>query len=228
MPYPSFYDALRFSIDLARITAVFLTQLQLFQTGLNVLLSVHKVRNCRQHSSYLAVFIEWHISCRLKLKKSPAVRLQGIIKSDKEVIMRGAKAVLFLLIAVLLIAPNLWAEEKVKVVYHFNSDDPKVHKAALINIQNHLDAEDGNVEIVAVSHGAGLSIFQEGKTEPDNFLRIRNLKKQGVKFKICSVTLKRQKIDIDTLKECGTEDVVKSGVAEIARLQQKGYAYIKP
>ncbi len=142
--------------------------------------------------------------------------------------MRGAKTVLFLIISILLIAPNLWAEEKTRVVYHFNSDDPKVHKLGLINIQNHLDAEDGNVEIVAVSHGAGLSMFQEGKTEPDNFLRIKNLKKQGVKFKICSVTLKRQKIDIDTLKECGTEDVVKSGVAEIARLQQKGYAYIKP
>lgn len=142
--------------------------------------------------------------------------------------MRGAKAVLFLLMSVLLIAPNLWAEEKTKVVYHFNSDDPKIHKAALINIQNHLDAEEGNVEIVAVAHGAGLSIFMEGKTEPDNFLRIKNLKKQGVKFKVCSVTLKRQKIDIDTLKECSKEDIVKSGVAEIARLQQKGYAYIKP
>ncbi len=89
--------------------------------------------------------------------------------------MRGAKTVLFLIISILLIAPNLWAEEKTRVVYHFNSDDPKVHKAALINIQNHLDAEDGNVEIVAVSHGAGLSMFQEGKTEPDNFLRITNL-----------------------------------------------------
>ena len=142
--------------------------------------------------------------------------------------MRGAKTVLFLLIALFLITPNLLAEEKVKVVYHFNSADPKIHKFGLVNIQNHLDAEEGNVEIVVVSHGPGLSMFQEGKTEPDNFLRIKNLKKQGVMFKICSVTMKRQKIDIDTLKECSTEDIVKSGVAEIARLQNKGYAYIKP
>lgn len=142
--------------------------------------------------------------------------------------MRGAKVLFLMVAAFMLIATNLRAEDMMKVVYHLNSDDPKVHKAALINIQNHLDAEEGNVEIVAVAHGAGLTMFQEGKTDLDNFLRIKNLKKQGVKFKICSVTLKRQKIDINTLKECSADDIVKSGVAEIARLQQKGYAYIKP
>ncbi|MCL4491844.1 MAG: DsrE family protein [Nitrospirae bacterium] len=142
------------------------------------------------------------------------------------------KGVLILLAAAFLFAAAQGrAEEagkKVKVVYHFNSADPKLHKAGLINIQNHLDAEEGEVEIIAVAHGDGLTMFQEGKTEPDNFLRIRNLKKQGVKFKICSVTMKRKKIDISELKECSAGDIVKSGVAEIARLEQKGYAYIKP
>jgi intracellular sulfur oxidation DsrE/DsrF family protein len=142
--------------------------------------------------------------------------------------MRVSKVLLLLAAAFMLITAQAWAGEKVKVVYHFNSDDQKIHKAGLINIQNHLDAEEGNVEIIAVAHGLGLTMFQEGKTDPDNLLRIKNLRKQGVKFGICAVTMQRQKIDIKDLKECSTEDIVKSGVAEIARLQNKGYAYIKP
>lgn len=142
--------------------------------------------------------------------------------------MRVAKFLVLTAAAFILITAQAWAGEKVKVVYHFNTDDQKVHKLGLINIQNHLDAEEGNVEIIAIAHGPGLTLFQEGKTDPDNFLRIKNLKKQGVKFGICAITMQRQKIDIKDLKECSTEDIVKSGVAEIARLQNKGYAYIKP
>jgi intracellular sulfur oxidation DsrE/DsrF family protein len=147
-----------------------------------------------------------------------------------------AAAVLFVLFSFFTVSANAGESKKVKVVYHFNSDDPKIHKAGLINIQNHIDAvEKENVEIIAVLHGPGLTMLQKGKTEDDNFLRIANLKKQGVKFGVCNVTITRQKLNKDELfvgivgkDKIKDSEIVPSGVAELAKLQSQGYAYIKP
>ncbi|MBI3353570.1 MAG: DsrE family protein [Nitrospirae bacterium] len=144
-----------------------------------------------------------------------------------------ALTVSFVLLNLTLMSTNA-ESKKVKVVYHFNSDDQKIHKAGLINIQNHLDAVGKeNVEITAVLHGQGLTMLQKGKTEDDNFLRVEQLKKQGVKFSVCNVTIQRQKLNKDELfvgqEKIKDSDIVPSGVAEIARLQaEQGYAYIKP
>ncbi len=144
-----------------------------------------------------------------------------------------ALTVSFVLLNLTLMSANA-ESKKVKVVYHFNSDDQKIHKAGLINIQNHLDAVGKeNVEIIAVLHGAGLTMLQKGKTDDDNFLRVAELKRQGVKFGVCNVTITRQKLNKDELfvgqEKIKDSDIVPSGVAEIARLQaEQGFAYIKP
>lgn len=142
-------------------------------------------------------------------------------------------AAFFVLFNFISISANAGEGKKVKVVYHFNSDDQKIHKAGLINIQNHLDAVGKeNVEIIAVLHGQGLTMLQKGKTEEDNFLRVENLKKQGVKFGVCNVTITKQNLNKDELfvgsSKIKDSDIVPSGVAEIAKLQSEGYAYIKP
>lgn len=145
-----------------------------------------------------------------------------------------AAAVLFVLFNLISVSANAGEGKKVKVVYHFNSDDQKIHKSGLINIQNHLDAvEKENVEIVAILHGPGLTMLQHGKTEEDNFLRVENLKKQGVKFGVCNITIQRLKLNKDELfvgkEKIKDSDIVPSGVAEIAKLQaEKGFVYIKP
>lgn len=144
-----------------------------------------------------------------------------------------AAAVLFVLISFVPAPAEAGESKKVKVVYHFNSDDQKIHKAGLINIQNHLEAVGKeNVEIIAVLHGQGLTMLQKGKTEDDNFLRVENLKKQGVKIGVCNITIQRQKLNKDELfvgnNKIKDSDIVPSGVAELAKLQSEGYAYIKP
>lgn len=144
-----------------------------------------------------------------------------------------AAVVLLVLFNFVSISANAGEGKKVKVVYHFNSNDQNIHKAGLINIQNHIDAVGKeNVEIIAVLHGPGLSMLQKGKTEDDNFLRVANLKKQGVKLGVCNVTITRQNLNKDELyvgqDKIKDSDIVPSGVAEIAILQSKGYAYIKP
>ena len=59
--------------------------------------------------------------------------------------------------------------------------------------------------------------------------KIDNLKSQGIDFNVCANTVKGRKVDVDSdLHDVDKEDIVPSGVAELAHLQQLGYAYIKP
>jgi intracellular sulfur oxidation DsrE/DsrF family protein len=124
----------------------------------------------------------------------------------------------------------LAAEAKHKVVYHLNSDDAKHHKAFLRNIQNHIDAVGkGNLDLRVVMHGPGLDILSNAKKDEDIKSKVDNLKMQGVTFAVCANTLKGRKINYKTdLHDVKEKDIVPSGVAEIAILQSKGFAYVKP
>ncbi|MBI5380037.1 MAG: DsrE family protein [Nitrospirae bacterium] len=116
-----------------------------------------------------------------------------------------------------------------KVVYHFNQGDLRVWKAGLMNISNHLEsAGPERARIVAVLHGPSLDIVNKGKSQPEVLRLIEELKARGVLFRICHNTVNQRKIDWERdLYDCKPGDLVPSGVAEIARLQQLGYAYIR-
>ena len=59
--------------------------------------------------------------------------------------------------------------------------------------------------------------------------KIDGLKNQGIEFNVCENTVKGRKVDVDTdLYNVEKKDIVPSGVAEVARLQQMGYSYVKP
>ena len=88
-------------------------------------------------------------------------------------------------------------------------------------------------------HGNGVSLLLEpdqventkmkaGNADENMTARISNLKDQGVTFKICANTLKGRKIDLEYLFDASEEDIVPSGVAEIAHLQAEGFAYLRP
>lgn len=132
----------------------------------------------------------------------------------------------------------IWAKYgKQKVVYHFNEGKYKITLGGLRNIQNHINAVGKeNAEIRAVFHGNGvMTILSAPKIDLANSgltkeiqKRIKNLKKQGVKFNICKNTLKGKKITINDVFDAKDSDIVPSGVAEIAHLQTQGFAYVKP
>jgi intracellular sulfur oxidation DsrE/DsrF family protein len=131
---------------------------------------------------------------------------------------------------------------KQKVVYHINYDDPKKQAGALRNIQNHINAVGkDNLDIKVVLHGNGLAML----LEPDSLkeltkfkhanatdkltANIDGLKNQGVSFQVCENTVRGRKVDIENdLYNVNAADIVPSGVAEVAALQQQGYVYIKP
>jgi intracellular sulfur oxidation DsrE/DsrF family protein len=122
---------------------------------------------------------------------------------------------------------------KQKVVYHINYNggaDDKAYRGALRNIQNHINAVGAeNLELKVVLHGNGVGLLKSAKSNQKLQMDVTNLKTQQVSFHVCNNTLAGRKIDYNTdLFEVFDDDIVPSGVAELSRLQQMGYTYIKP
>lgn len=120
--------------------------------------------------------------------------------------------------------------DKQKVVYHVNGSDAKEQKATLRNIQNHINAVGkDNLELRVVMHGGGVSMLQTAQKDEDMKGSIEKLKLQGIQFNVCANTLKGKKLNYKSdLYDVSEKDIVPSGVAEIAALQQKGFVYVKP
>jgi intracellular sulfur oxidation DsrE/DsrF family protein len=167
-----------------------------------------------------------------------------MLKAQSEIISALFMIVL-LLSAAALQSTNAYADNgygKQKVVYHINYDDPKLQAGALRNIQNHINAVGkDNLEIRVVLHGNGLALllepdslekltkFKHANATEQMTARIDGLKDQGVAFNVCENTVRGRKVDLETdLYNVSQEDIVPSGVAEVAKLQQDGFVYIKP
>ena len=156
-----------------------------------------------------------------------------------------------LFIAIMFVASTLLASGaasadngygKQKVVYHVNYDNPKKQVGALRNIQNHINAVGkDNLEIRVVLHGNGLAMlldpdslekltkFKHANADDKMTAKIDGLKAQGVSFNVCANTVRGRKVDLENdLYGVDQKDIVPSGVAELARLQQQGFVYIKP
>ena len=131
---------------------------------------------------------------------------------------------------------------KQKVVYHINYDNPKKQAGALRNVQNHINAVGAeNLDLKIVLHGNGLAMllepdaltavpkFKHANANDKMTAVIDNLKGQGVGFQVCANTVRGRKVNVnDHLYSVDEKDIVPSGVAEVAKLQQQGYVYIKP
>ena len=160
------------------------------------------------------------------------------------------KAITKLVIATLLVSSYWVAGQAVagegygkqKVVYHINYDNPKQQAGALRNIQNHINAVGAeNLDLKVVLHGNGLALllepdsldklkkFKHANADDKMTAKVTDLKGQGVDFHVCANTVRGRKVDVESdLYDVSSEDIVPSGVAEVAKLQAMGYSYIKP
>ena len=115
-----------------------------------------------------------------------------------------------------------------KVVYHLNSGLEQATNG-LRNIRNHLEVNP-KAQIVVVTHAQGVDFLIRGKKDANGNPYesiVQDLKSQGVRFDVCQITLRNRKLTKDQFIE--EVDYVPSGVAEIARLQQReGYSYLRP
>jgi uncharacterized protein len=117
-----------------------------------------------------------------------------------------------------------------KVVYHNDGgapDNAAYFRRMLNSIKNHIDAVGkDHVEIRVVDHGSGVDLFEMARTDKDLAGRLDALRGLDAHFLICANTLRERKIDWHELYGVKAEDIVPSGVAELARLQGMGFVYI--
>jgi intracellular sulfur oxidation DsrE/DsrF family protein len=113
------------------------------------------------------------------------------------------------------------------VVYHLSEGLVQASNG-LRNVGNHLEVNP-QAKIVVVAHARGVDYLMKGaKDENGNKFEdiVERLRQQGVRFDVCEITLRNRKLSKDQFVADAT--FVPSGVAEISRLQHRGYSYIKP
>ena len=127
----------------------------------------------------------------------------------------------------------------VACLYHCDFGEQQRFSQMLTNINNHLSAYEFDpmrVKLVIVTHGAGIKFFLADRTgtpwekdqiDDDIFKRYVGLTKFGVECYLCEITYKRNKIDLAKTRNDPSLKFVPSGVATVAELQSKGFAYLK-
>jgi intracellular sulfur oxidation DsrE/DsrF family protein len=115
-----------------------------------------------------------------------------------------------------------------KVVYHLSSGLEQAGNG-LRNLRNHLEVNP-KARIVVVAHAEGVDYLMKGKKDRNGNpyeTIVEQLEIEGVRFEVCEITLRSRNLRRDQFIEAAS--FVPSGVAEIARLQQReGYAYLRP
>lgn len=136
----------------------------------------------------------------------------------------------FTAFALVLGMGSAMAQDKVKVVYHFDNSEAQA-TAGLRTLRNYMDTAP-DTEIIVVALGDGVRfLMEDAKDAKNNNMQygplISDLVAKGVKFEICELTLRAMNMK----KEQFVLDAgfTPSGVVRIGQLQFRDhYAYIKP
>jgi uncharacterized protein len=135
---------------------------------------------------------------------------------------------------------TLKKEADVACLYHCDFGDPARFAQLLNNISNHYSVYGANpfdIQLVMVVHSVAVKFFHETLAgtpwadEADKVLplfdRVSALAKNGLKVYICEITFERLKLDRGKVRKADFVNFVPSGVATVAVLQSKGFAYLK-
>ncbi len=127
----------------------------------------------------------------------------------------------------------------VACLYHCDFGDVQRFSQMLTNMNNHLSAYEFDpmrVKLVIVTHGPGIKYFladrsgtpwEKDQIDDEIYKRFVGLTKFGVEAYLCEITYKRLKIDPAKTRSESFLKFVPSGVATVAELQGKGFAYLK-
>lgn len=111
-----------------------------------------------------------------------------------------------------------------KTIIHLSTKEDQAFDGGLSNIENLLDdAETDMDEIAFIVNGSGVKRLTPNSRFAD---RLNKCMDQGVTVKACSNSLDQHRIEDSQLLD-GIE-VVSAAVSELSRLQNNGYAYIRP
>jgi len=124
------------------------------------------------------------------------------------------------------VAPKGEEQMITKVVFHLDMDEEARLVMAVNNIGNLLkEIPSTEAAICLVANGSAVRLFQRDHPD-DHSVRMEELSGKGVRFLMCSNSLKNLNLDpSEMLNGC---EVIKAGIVELISLQTDGYAYIKP
>lgn len=115
-----------------------------------------------------------------------------------------------------------------KVVFEVTIDGAEKWEGVLrnvVNVQKSLGAKTIKIEVVTHGKGIGMLVDTKVSSIPEMKATIQKLHESGVVFAVCENTMKRMHINKDQLVPLAA--TVDSGVSEVIRKQESGYAYIK-
>ena len=134
---------------------------------------------------------------------------------------------------------KLKVDTDIACLYHCDFGDPQRFSQLLQNMLNHYSAyefDSFKLKLVIVAHAAGIKFFLEDRAgtpwekdtiDPEIYQRFVGLAKYGAEAYLCQITYKRLNIDPAKTRKDAFLKFVPSGVATVAELQRKGFAYIK-
>ena len=134
---------------------------------------------------------------------------------------------------------DLKKEGDIACLYHCDYGDNARFAQTLNNISNHYSAYGADpfgLQLVIIAHSASVKYFlstlegtpwKDETIDPALFERATALAKNGLKVYLCEITFQRLKLDKTKVKDVPFISFVPSGVATVAALQSKGFAYLK-
>lgn len=135
---------------------------------------------------------------------------------------------------------DMTKDTDVACLYHCDFGDDKRYSAMLRNINNHLSVYNFDpfaAKVVIVAHSSGIKYHlktlagtpweKNAPIDPELDKRMKALAQYGVEVYLCKITFERSKLDLGLAKDESYIKLVPSGVATVAALQGKGFAYLK-
>jgi uncharacterized protein len=113
-----------------------------------------------------------------------------------------------------------------KVMFHLDWDQAEPLLMALNNVTNlWKEVPAAETSVCFVANGPAVNLFRKDRAV--HYLStIEELHKNGARFLVCRNSLLNLGITLeDLIKQC---ERVPAGILEVIRLQQDGYAYVKP
>lgn len=110
-----------------------------------------------------------------------------------------------------------------RIVFELTSEGPKQYEAVLNNVENVIKALGVGTEAVVVTHGPAIGFVLKENAQFSE--RMEKLTKTGATFLACENTLRKKEIPKEKLLPF--VKTVDSGVAEVVRRQEAGWAYVK-
>jgi len=113
-----------------------------------------------------------------------------------------------------------------KVVFHIGWDQEDSLLMALNNVRNLLkEVPEEEASIFFVANGSAVNLFRKDRAT-HYVSTIEELHKAGARFLMCRHSITNLGLTMEELvKPC---ERVPAGIVELIRLQQDGYAYVRP